>query len=436
MSNYTYLVSRDNRSYLNESVVPFKGHYTDEQGIQQHRFMFVYVVHCIPTDQYYVGQHTCEWECKDPMQAHYRGSGRRLQKLRKQYDWYKDFTFQIIEFFETREQLAQGEHHYIAQYQQQYGDKCLNVRTDKQTPKLDLDRHEGKKHPRAKPIVNLTTGEWFKNCGDAAKSVNVGPVTVYNACRIGQRSGGTFWAFSETPIDEPTRLQMIKQLEQQMANRVELMKQQHRQWQKQQLCCRIMIEQTGEVFDSITQLAETKQWNANSITIAAETHSSYNNYTFKIVKQPEHKVNRKKIVNITTQTVYDDVYQAANANNIEVGSLQYHVRNHRPLNEQFWMWLDEFNGDYYQTLQTLQNQYQQLLEHNEKQREIGKKKTYQRMRRKVICIETQQVYDSVEQARVAAGYSPNCTRVFGKHLKQQSKCANGMHYAYYQEENK
>ena len=58
------------------------------------------------------------------------------------------------------------------------------------------------------------------------------------------------------------------------------------------------------------------------------------------------------------------------------------------------------------------------------------------MRRKVICIETQQVYDSVEQARVAAGYSPNCTRVFGQRLKQQSKCANGMHYAYYQEENK
>ena len=433
MSNCTYLVSRDNRSYLNESVVPFKGHYTDERGIQQHRFMFVYVVHCIPTDQYYVGQHTCEWECKDPMQAHYRGSGRRLQKLRKQYDWYKDFTFQIIEFFETREQLAQGEHHYIAQYQQQYGDKCLNIRTYEQTPKLDLDRHGGKKHPRAKPIVNLTTGEWFKNCSDAAKSVNVGPITVYNACKIGQRSGGTFWAFSKTPIDEPTRLQMIKQLEQQMADRVELTKRQHIERAKQRQGCKIVIEQTGETFESVTELAQTKQWNLNRVLIAAETQISYNGYTFKITKPSQYKTSRKKIVNITTQTVYDDVYQASVETGFEVTRLKNRARNHRPLEDQYWMWLDDFNGDYEQTLQQLQQQYHQTLEHNQQQRKLGNEKALKKVCKKVICIETQQIYDTVNEARVAAGYSANCTRIFGKRLREGTKCANGLHYAYYNE---
>ena len=90
--------------FLTEGLVPFKG-----QCNGVNRFMFVYVIRCTANDKYYVGQHRCKPHINDPLNDNYRGSGLILKRFKAKYDWFKDFTFTILEFCESNTQLNQRE---------------------------------------------------------------------------------------------------------------------------------------------------------------------------------------------------------------------------------------------------------------------------------------------------------------------------------------
>jgi hypothetical protein len=63
--------------------------------------------------------------------------------------------------------------------------------------------------------------------------------------------------------------------------------------------------------------------------------------------------------------------------------------------------------------------------------ERNKSGQFKRFTRKVICIETGVIYDSIKLATIAMGKNPNCTSI-NKHLGGNRKHAFGYQWAYYE----
>ena len=105
MSSNTYLRVFKNRFYANDSVVPFKG--------QDGRFRFVYKITNKVSGYVYIGQHIVNKRYDDPLTDNYKGSGIVLKRAKQKYDWYKDFTFEVLEFYPDQQSLNQGEAEYI-----------------------------------------------------------------------------------------------------------------------------------------------------------------------------------------------------------------------------------------------------------------------------------------------------------------------------------
>lgn len=115
----TLLFKQPNRKFLNENYQPFSYQLEDRQI-----YSYTYIIHCIPTDQYYIGQRSTD---KHPLRDNYKGSGNRIKLLKQQYDWFKDFEVFVVQCYSNKQELAQAESKLIKQYQEKYKDKCLNV---------------------------------------------------------------------------------------------------------------------------------------------------------------------------------------------------------------------------------------------------------------------------------------------------------------------
>ena len=108
MSSNTYLRVFKNRFYANDSIVPFKG--------QDGRFRFVYKITNKVNGYVYIGQHVVNKQYDDPLTDNYKGSGIILKRAKQKYDWYKDFTFEVLEFYPDQQSLNQGEADYISNF--------------------------------------------------------------------------------------------------------------------------------------------------------------------------------------------------------------------------------------------------------------------------------------------------------------------------------
>lgn len=122
------LFKQSNRKLLNENRQPFSVEENDKTI-----FYYTYIIHCIPTDQYYVGQRSVH---KHPLTDNYKGSGKLIKQLKEKYDWFNDFEVFIVQCYKDRFQLAQAEQSLITEYQNKYKDKCLNISNDLQVSKI------------------------------------------------------------------------------------------------------------------------------------------------------------------------------------------------------------------------------------------------------------------------------------------------------------
>ena len=107
MPHNTYIRQIDNRSYISQKVVPFLGQHNN-----QPRFLYVYAIHCLPTNEWYIGKHTCRSTTYDPLLEGYKGSGHLLKQRKNQYNWPADFQFIILEFCHNQRQLMDREQYY------------------------------------------------------------------------------------------------------------------------------------------------------------------------------------------------------------------------------------------------------------------------------------------------------------------------------------
>lgn len=155
----TLLFKQPNRKFLNENYQPFSYQLENRQI-----YSYTYIIHCIPTDQYYVGQRSTN---KHPLRDNYKGSGNRIKLLKNQYDWFKDFEVFIVQCYSNKQELAQAESNLIKQYQEKYKDNCLNVYSGIQ-PSL-IGNHLSEQH-KQKLKQYRSTEEYKQQQGSRTKA--------------------------------------------------------------------------------------------------------------------------------------------------------------------------------------------------------------------------------------------------------------------------
>ena len=84
---------------------------------------YIYETTCVPTGKKYIGMH--KWSGND-IDPNYLGSGIYLQRAIKKYG-KKNFTCNILEWCETRDELCEKEKQYISQVQAPINEDYLNI---------------------------------------------------------------------------------------------------------------------------------------------------------------------------------------------------------------------------------------------------------------------------------------------------------------------
>ena len=120
-----FLREYKNRSYINDTIIPFKGDYSKHYKTNK-RFLYVYKITCIPTNEVYIGIHMSPIKCIDPLKDSYNGSGVELKKRKCMYNWFNDFKFEIIKFCSNEQELDESERYYILDAREKYGNLCIN----------------------------------------------------------------------------------------------------------------------------------------------------------------------------------------------------------------------------------------------------------------------------------------------------------------------
>ena len=110
--------------FVASGVTPFEGDLIYSNGSVEKRYMFLYKVICLPTQEIYYGQHICGKNCSNPINDHYNGSGHELKRRREVYDWNKDFIFIILKFVENSTILDIEERKLISE---NYEERSLNI---------------------------------------------------------------------------------------------------------------------------------------------------------------------------------------------------------------------------------------------------------------------------------------------------------------------
>lgn len=155
----TLLFTQPNRKFLDNSYQPFTYNLNNRQI-----YSYTYVIHCTPTDQYYIGQRSTN---KHPLMDNYKGSGTKIWNLKKQYDWFKDFEVTIVQCYNNKHDLAVAESELIKHYQEKYKDKCLNIHSNIQTSLLGKPLSE--QHKQNLKLARNTT-EYKQKQSEKTKS--------------------------------------------------------------------------------------------------------------------------------------------------------------------------------------------------------------------------------------------------------------------------
>lgn len=105
--------------------------------------------------------------------------------------------------------------------------------------------------------------------------------------------------------------------------------------------------------------------------------------------------------------------------------IKAHIKSQSPLNDHYWVALDDFNGNFEQIDKTLREQYQAKLLNNQLKRTQNAKKVTSC---RVQCIETGEIFEALSDARRRAGYPPG--QPFSLKVRYQHKCKDGYTYRY------
>lgn len=169
----------------------------------------------------------------------------------------------------------------------------------------------GEKNPASKKVIRLDTGEIFESITQAAKSVNGKPRSLSGALCRGSKFQGIAFKFYDDYLKTGEVMRDLKI----GANSP---------------CCRKVIRlDTGEVFNSVRQAAESINGNKDSLSSKISKGCSYKGIYFKYyedylesgnyVEQP--KDNRQKVIRIDTGEVFNSIKDAAESINSNHKSL-------------------------------------------------------------------------------------------------------------------
>ena len=121
----------NNRRYISEDIIPFKGdviaYRKHQNDIIEKRYLYIYQITCIQTNNVYVGKRIAPLKCEDPLKDTYKGSGKNLKELKANYDWNADFVFEILQFCSNKEELNQCEIEHITRVRHVRGNECCNI---------------------------------------------------------------------------------------------------------------------------------------------------------------------------------------------------------------------------------------------------------------------------------------------------------------------
>lgn len=344
-----YVRTHKNRKYANDSVVPFVGHYTDKQGNTQSRFMYIYEIHCIKTNQYYIGQHTCRRGCKDPLKELYKGSGSVITKLRHEFDWYNDFTFTILQFCDNNEQLAEAEYQITQQYRIRYASSLLNNHFYKQV--IDYASHYIKEK---KPVINLNTGEYFNSQTEAAAKYNVDPSSIVAAVKRKIKIGNCFWCLAKACANNDVRLQLLQQYNERLYHIDKQHCQTFTNAAKFRSSKKVICVETGQEYSSIRELARILNVNDQEVQYACAVGYSLQGKHYNVVQ--DNNVRGKKrsieIINLTTGETLDNKLELAKRLKTKPSKVATCIKHIRPIDGNYWIFKTFLQ---YHTIEELRN---------------------------------------------------------------------------------
>ena len=422
-----------NNRFLTEGLVPFKG-----QCNGVNRFMFVYVIHCKINDKYYVGQHRCKPHINDPLNDNYRGSGLILKRFKAKYDWFKDFTFTILEFCENNTQLNQRELFWIDYYKQQYQTKCINVTTAENQSHFENS---------SVPIINLSTRQTFESMVALAAELNIPHYTVMKYIRERKRLNGDFYQrldkVQQTSIEQQLSLCVLA--EQKLTTR----KRQNAIASKNRFQRAVRNLTTGELFSCVSDAARAygKLGRNNSINSACKNHwKVYNCYwqyedvvqqtsigqqlQICIRSQQQKQTNRlnklsqsgkskrQPVVNLNTLTVYESATAASRSMNMSDTAVSVAIDHKVRCGGYYWAYKQDVDQ---QGLDSILQFYKQKESNNQEKRY----KNFENHKRKIIC-EDGTEYESI----VAVARTINCHASTVQQALKQHRRAKGKYYYY------
>lgn len=396
-----------NKCYSSEDIIPFKGDYKGEL-----RYLFVYVVFCKPTNQYYVGQHVVRKGYNDPLMDGYKGSGIDLKPLKQKFNWYRDFEFQILEFCDNYQQLIDKEQYWILQYQNQYPNQVLNLASA-------FDKTNNRSS-RPVAVINLTTGVYFSSMLAAAKHYGLKKGSaIRNANKNKAKCADCFWIYPHQL--EYSRIDQLNRVEKEYCERVKDNIKQGRLTTIETHRIEVMCIETNQIFPSISCLMQHVHHTKQYITDHLYTDGIIDNKHYVITKQQHCNVQRKatkRVINLSSQKVYESAYDAAKELKIEKMKLQNCIRYHSKLNNEYWCHVD----------QLIDNNIEKTIMEFDRIKQQNKWNSHKSKHRRVICETTGEIFETTTAASKAAGYTS--VKAFSARLKISNVCKDKRVYRY------
>lgn len=135
-------------------------------------FLYLYKITHIPSGRVYVGQRR---SIKHPLYDNYRGSGTILQRMKKKYNWFKEFTFEILQCYHNYDELNDAEKFLIEQTKLTYGASCVNISNGEIHHFIDSDTETRESsNSKLKRIRNMP--EYKRQQSERIKKVYEDPV--------------------------------------------------------------------------------------------------------------------------------------------------------------------------------------------------------------------------------------------------------------------
>lgn len=392
-----------NKSYINDDVIPFKGLY---QGHE--RYLYVYVVYCIPTKQYYVGQHVVKKQFTDPLKDGYKGSGVDLKSLILHYNWYSDFSFKIIEFCHNADHLLQRELYWIDKYKEKYPNQTINL-----TASMNLVIAQRQR----RSVINLTTGKYYRSLCAAARAHKIKHGTnIRNAINQHARCDDCFWIYAEDL--ESSRIKQLQRYEDDFKLRLEKSSRvatadTHR--------IEVQCIETGEIYSSIKHMCQLIGRSRHYIMDHLYTDGIIDEKHYVITKQQQCTLQRRQprpIINLCTKMIYSGIYDATKALHLSKISLISHIKCKTKLNGNYWCYVDKL----------IDHDVEKTLQYYIEREKQARYNSHASRHRRVLCETTGEIFETTTAAAKAAGYS--CVKNFSARMKISNVCKDRRVYRY------